>query len=343
MQAVILAAGKSTRTYPLTLTKPKPLLKIANKTILEYNIEALGKLVNEIIIVVGYKKEHIKKLIFEKFPNLKITFSEQKEQLGTGNAVYVVEKYIKGSFVLLMGDNVYSKRDFNKVASNINSILVTKTENPGLYGVIKEKNGILVGIVEKPKVFISDIISCGMFSFDEKIFQSIKKIKKSERGEIELPDAINDISKHEEVRCIKTKSCLQITFPWDLLAADKKIRNGKNSIGKGSKVYGNVKNSSIGKNCIINGDVKNSIIMDNTIIAGKSAVADSIIGENVYLRGKIRSKASAYSIVKNKKIKVKGLGAIVGDNVKARDVVINPGCKIWPNKKITGRITHDEV
>ena len=61
MQAVILAAGKSTRTYPLTLTRPKPLLKVANKTLLEHNLDNLVGIVDEVIIVVGYKKKLNKK------------------------------------------------------------------------------------------------------------------------------------------------------------------------------------------------------------------------------------------------------------------------------------------
>ena len=63
MQAVILAAGKSTRTYPLTLTKPKPLLKVAGKTIIEHNLEQLVGLVDEVFVVIGYKAEMIKEYL----------------------------------------------------------------------------------------------------------------------------------------------------------------------------------------------------------------------------------------------------------------------------------------
>ena len=83
MQAVLLVAGKSTRTYPLTITKPKPLLKVANKTIIEHNLEQLQDLVNEVIIVVGFKKEMIKEKIGNRFGNLKIKYVEQKKQKGT--------------------------------------------------------------------------------------------------------------------------------------------------------------------------------------------------------------------------------------------------------------------
>ncbi|MCH8872063.1 NTP transferase domain-containing protein [candidate division KSB1 bacterium] len=115
MQAVILAAGKSTRTYPLTLTKPKPLLKAANKTILEYNLEAIKDIADEIIIVVGYKKDMIKNFISKNYPDLNVKYVEQKDQLGTGHAVSILEDQIKGKFLLIFGDNIYSKKDIEEI------------------------------------------------------------------------------------------------------------------------------------------------------------------------------------------------------------------------------------
>ena len=341
MQAVILAAGKSTRTYPLTLTRPKPLLKVANKAILEYNLDALKAISDEIIIVVGYKKDMIIDFIKKNYNKLNVIFIEQKEQLGTGHAVSILKDKIKGRFILLMGDNIYSEEDIKNIAKHKYSILVNKVKNPELFGVIKEKNGILTDIIEKPKEFVSDLASCALYSFDEGIFNAIEKLKKSERGEYEITDAIKGISLKEKIYCIKSKSCFQISFPWDLLAADNTIRKGKSIIGKNSKIKGMAENSSIGDNCIINGDVKNSIIMDNTIIEKNSVVEDSIIGENVRFSGKIISKNNAYSVVKNKKIKIDKAGAIIGDNVNVSNAVIEPGCKIWPNKKISGEIKND--
>ena len=341
MQAVILAAGKSTRTYPLTLTRPKPLLKAANKAILGYNLEALKSIVDEIIIVVGYKKDMIKKFIEENYNKLNVIFIEQKEQLGTGHAISILKDKIKGRFIVLMWDNIYSEEDVKSIAKHKYSILVNKAKNPELFGVVKEKNGILTDIIEKPKEFVSNLASCALYSFDKGIFDALEKVKKSERGEYEITDAIKGISLKEKVYCIKSKSCFQISFPWDLLKADSLIRKGKNIIGHGSKISGKIKNSSIGNNCIINGNLKSSIIMDNTIIGKNSLVEDSIIGENVRFGGKIISKNNAYSIVKNKKIKVDKLGAIIGDNVEAEGVKINPGSKIWPYKKISGEIKSD--
>ncbi|MDP3765530.1 MAG: sugar phosphate nucleotidyltransferase [Nanoarchaeota archaeon] len=323
MQAVILSAGRSTRTYPLTLTRPKPLLKVANKTLLEHNLDNLDNIAEEVIIVVGYKKNLIKKYIGNKYKNLKIKYVEQKQQLGTAHAVSLVEPYIKDRFLLLMGDDVYSKEDINNCIKHIYSILTTKTENPQNFGVVIEKNNILVDFVEKPKKFISNLASIAFYKLDKKIFKYVKKIKKSRRNEFEMPDAIKLMSKYEKIHVVKSKKWFPIVHSLDLLKADKELRNKKNIIGKNSKIYGKIKNSSVGNNCIVKGNVANSIIMDKTIIDKNSIIKDSIIGENVYLNGKVSN-------------------SVVADNVKARNVIIK-NCKIWPDKTILNKTIKNDV
>jgi|TARA_Y100000310_G_scaffold36526_1_gene34370 NDP-sugar pyrophosphorylase family protein len=341
MQAVILAAGKSTRTYPLTLTRPKPLLKVSNKTILEHNLDALRDIAEEVIIVTGYKKNMIREFIKKNNPGIKIKFLEQKAQLGTGHAVSILEDYIKDKFMLMLGDNLYSKKDMGAISKYQYSILVKRVKNWQNFGVVKEKNNILIDIFEKPKEFISPLVSCGLFLLDSKIFSYLKDVKKSERGEYELTDALRILASSDTLHCIKSESCFQVTYPWDLLTADIGLRNNKNVIGKASKINGNIINSTIGDNCTINGNIRNSIIMDNTTIDKNSIVEDSIFGENVHFNGQIIAENNIYSIVKNKKIKVGRFGTVMGDKVNAEDVNITPGCKIWPNKNIRGKINHD--
>src|SRR3989338_2486241 len=183
MQAVILAAGKSTRTYPLTLTRPKPLLKIANRTLLEHNLDSLNYFVSEVIIVVGYKKELIKKYVGNKYKNLKIRYVEQKRQSGTGNALLVAEKCIKNEFISLYGDDIYSKEDFKNILKNKYSILTSKVERQELFGVIVEKNNILVDLIEKPQKFFSNLVNAGLYKLDKKFFTVLKKLGKSKRDE----------------------------------------------------------------------------------------------------------------------------------------------------------------
>ena len=323
MQAIILAAGKSTRTYPLTLTRPKPLLKVANKTLLEHNLDNLNGIVDEVIIIVGYKKEMIKKFLRNKYKNLRIKYVVQQKQLGTGNALLTVEKYIKNEFISLYGDDIYSKKDFKNIIKNKYSILAKKVENPQLFGVIAEKNKILINLIEKPKKFVSNLVNTGLYKLDKKIFSLIKKLKKSKRNEYELTDAIKDLSKVEKINCIISKYWIPVVYPLDLLKADRMLRKNKDIIGKKTKIHGKIQNSTIGNNCVIKGNVRNSIVMDKTIITKNSIVENSIIGEKVYFSG----KAS---------------GAVIADNSKLVNVIIKAGCKIWHDKKIKNKnIEHD--
>ncbi len=343
MQAVIIAAGKSTRTYPLTLTRPKPLLKVANKTILEHNLDNLNGIVDEAIIIVGYKKNMIGGYMGKKYKKIKITYVNQKQQLGTAHAASLAEKYIKNKFILMAGDDIYSRQDIKMCIKYSYAILTAKVKNPENFGIVIEKNGILDDFIEKPKKIISDMASTSFYVLDRKIFDFIKKIKKSERDELEMPDAVKMLSQKEEVHCIQSKQWIPIVYPWDLLKADVILRKGRNFIGNDSKINGIIKNSSIGKDCIINGCVKNSIIMDKTTIDKGSFIEDSVIGENVHFKGKIISKKNVFSYIKNKKIKVNLIGAVIGDNVKANNIVIHPGCKIWPNKIINNKIIFNDL
>ncbi len=333
MKAVILAAGKSTRTYPLTLTRPKPLLKVANRTIIEHNLDSLDGIASEAIIVVGYKKQMIKDFLGSKYKKIRIMYVEQKEQLGTGHAVLQAEKYVKGRFIVMMGDDVYSRSDIKRCAKSRYSILVTRVKNPESFGVVIERNNILVDIVEKPKELVSDLANAALYVFDRKIFAYLKDLEKTERNEYELPDAIRLLSKKENIFCVKTKKWAPIGYPWDLLKADKELRKGKSVVGKNSKIRGKIDNCSIGNNCTILGNVSSSMVFDNTFIDDESTVQSSVIGNDVYFKGKIIAE-NAYSVVKDKKIKAGRFGAAIGDSSKLRHVTIKAGCKISPKTRL---------
>lgn len=322
MQAAILAAGKSTRTYPLTVKRPKPLLKAANKTLLEHNLNSLDGIVDEVIIIVGYKKEMIRKVFGNRYKSLKIRYVEQKRQLGTGHAASLLEPFIKDRFILMMGDDIYSRKDIKRCLRHKYSILTARAKNPQNFGVVIEKNGMLVDFVEKPKKFVSGTISTAMFSLDRKIFYYLKKIKMSKRNEIELPDAVKLLASEQKIHCVKAMQWLPIGFPGDLLKADRALRKNGNVIGKNSKIYGKISNSSVGNNCTVKGKVIDSIIMDNATIDTDSIVEDSIIASGVYFKGRASN-------------------ATIADNVRATNIIAE-NCRIWPGKAISNsKISND--
>ena len=336
MKAVVLAAGKSTRTWPLTLTRPKPLLMVANKTLIEHNLDQLQELVKEVIIIIGYKKDMIKEKL-KDYKKIKIRFVEQKRQLGTAHALVQIKEKL-GRFILLMGDDLYFKQDIKRCLRYSYSVLGKPVPDYKNFGILIVRNNVVKDIVEKPSEFISNLANTACYVLDDEIFSVIKRLKKSVRKEYELTDAIKHLLSYG-IRCVLAKQWFPIVYPPDLLKADSFLRKGKTIIGKNSKIEGKIIDSSIGNNCVVKGYIKNSIIMDNCRINGY--VEDSIIATSVIFEGCIKS-AQTIIKVKNKIIKTK-IGAVIADNSKLVSVRIKPGTMIWPNKSIENKILEGNV
>src|SRR5689334_13827910 len=109
MKAVIFAAGKSTRTYPLTVTRPKPLLPVANRPILAHQLDALAGLVDTAVVVVGYRAAMIRERFGAAYHGMKIKYIEQTEQLGTGHALQQCGSALTQPFIALNGDDLYDR------------------------------------------------------------------------------------------------------------------------------------------------------------------------------------------------------------------------------------------
>ena len=317
-QAVILAAGKGTRIEPLTLTKPKPLLKICNRTILEHNLDQLNGLVKEVILVIGYKGEMIRKLISSEYKGLKIKYVWQKNALGTGDAAKKVALLLKNKFLLLYGDDLYYREDIKKCLKKFPCILLKKIEEPSAFGQVLIKRNIVKELKEKPKKNVSNLVNTGVYFLDKNIFHF--KIKKSSRSEYEFTDFIKEFIKKERLYFSLAENWIPLPYVWNLLDANQflmekmkkkvlgKIEKGCQIKGrivvekgtiikKGTYIEGPVyigKNCQIGPNCYLRkytdvGDschigqaveIKNCLIGEGTNIAHLSYVADSIIGDD---------------------------------------------------------------
>jgi bifunctional UDP-N-acetylglucosamine pyrophosphorylase/glucosamine-1-phosphate N-acetyltransferase len=359
--AIVLAGGKSTRTYPLTLTKPKPLLKVRDKTIIEHNLDQLKGLVEEIVIVIGYKGKHIQEFLKDKYNGLKITYIKQKEQLGTGHALLQVRDKIKGRFIILNGDDIYSGEDIKECIKYNYCILAAKVSHPENFGVLTlDYNNCLKDIVEKPSEFISNLVNTGLYVIDDKIFKKLKQLTKTERGEFELTDAVKSIAEKEDVYCFtSTNYWVPVGYPADILCANelllKRLKqsikgvieegsklNGKFiiyegtviertvhlnnyvSVGKETTVKGIVTDSSIGNGCFIDEDCEiiNSIVADNVKIESDVKIENAVISDNCVI-----SKGSRL-IGKNDNPIVLGENVFIAENNSLTD-----GAVIWPDKK----------
>lgn len=338
MKAIILAAGNSTRLYPLTATKPKPMLKVAGKTILEHNLMQLEGLADEVFIVIGYKEEMIKKHTGDSFGTIKLTYIEEKERLGTAHALGMAEGKLKGNFIVMNGDDLYSHEDIKNCLKHKNCILAKKVEDPSRFGVLLLEGGKVKKIVEKPKEFVSDLANTGLYVLSEEIFDRIKNVKKSIRGEYELTDAISELADQAEVDYEEVKDFWHaVGYPWSLLEANEyfvgKMKGEifKNVIvEKGAMLKGEI---TIGEGTII----KSGVYIEGPIIFGKNCV----IGPNCFIRA-FTSIGDNCHIGNAVEIK----NSIIGDNSNVAhlsyvgDSVIGDNCNLGAGT-ITANLRHD--
>ena len=292
MKAVVLAAGEGVRLQPITATRPKHLIKVGGKPILEYCLEGLkASGVTDVIIVTHYMGDAIRSF-FEGGDRLglKISYVEQAEMLGTGNAVSAVEPYVDGDFVLVYGDLLFAPEVMANVvqlyeAEKPSAVMtVVPVETPESYGIVEIAAGKKVKrIVEKPGSgeAPSNLANAGLYVFSNEIFDKLRQTKASVRGEWELTDAVSLLAKDEKAVLaaeISKGDWLDIGRPWDLLEANswalKRMEH---------KVYGTVENGAhlIGPVTV----AETARIRSGAYIEGPTFIDEgSDIGPNCFIR-----------------------------------------------------------
>ncbi|MGB8780194.1 MAG: bifunctional sugar-1-phosphate nucleotidylyltransferase/acetyltransferase [Candidatus Bathyarchaeia archaeon] len=234
MKAAILAAGEGLRLQPITATRPKHLIKVGGKPILEHCLNALkASGVNEAVIVVYYMADAIRAYFGDgRKYGLNIEYVDQKAVLGTGNAVSVVEPFVHEDFLLVNGDLLFDAEavgtvvDLHQKEKPTATMAVVPVENPENYGIVElEDGGRVRRIIEKPArgESPSNLANAGIYVFSTEIFGKLKQISASARGEMEIPDALSLLINEKTVLAaqIAGEQWLDVGRPWDLLEANR--------------------------------------------------------------------------------------------------------------------------
>ena len=314
-----MAAGDGKRMRPLTETRPKVMLPVGGKPILEHVLIDLKRAgIDEAVIIVRHQKERIIEYFTTKQEELgmKISFIEQGSETGTAHAILAAENEVKDTFVVIAGDIITDYENISKVVKEHSGTItlgVKKVKNPHEYGIVEITDGKVSLFQEKPKNPKTELANLSIYCMEPSVFDEIKKLKKSEREEYEIVDLFIG------AKAVEVEGYWQdVGYPWHLLDANKHIlskmeaksgdienstTDGKVIMEKGAKIINSYIEgdvyigensvigpnayirgpSSIGKNCHVGGatTVKQSIIFDRVNAKHLSYIGDSVVGSDV--------------------------------------------------------------
>jgi UDP-N-acetylglucosamine diphosphorylase/glucosamine-1-phosphate N-acetyltransferase len=290
MKAVILAAGEGSRLRPLTQYRPKCMIPLAGKPILEHLLLTLRENgIKDVLIVIGYCKELVQNYFRDgkKF-GIKINYVEQKQLLGTADAVRLSEEYLfDEAFLMLYGDllidSAVVKNALQKYAEKgVITLTVTTVEDPLRYGIVKTEKDKVLKIFEKPKSRdFGNLANVGVYVFSKDIFKAIHKTVKSQREEVEITDTLNLLLKGgTTVTSVKIEpnNWLDVGRPWDLLEANQRVLKqvpleNKGEVEKGAFLKGPI---GIGRGT----KIRAGAYIEGPVWIGEA----SDVGPNCYIR-----------------------------------------------------------
>lgn len=201
MKGIILAGGLGTRLSPLTRITNKHLLPIYDRPMIYYPIQTLINAgITDILIVTGGNNagDFLRLLGNGKDFGLKhINYTYQEGEGGIAAALSLAEYFAEGEPIcVVLGDNLIEKNivkavnDFRKQKKGA-KILVKEVPDPERFGVAEIRNGKLIAVEEKPKSPRSNLAVIGIYLYDARVFDIVKTLKPSDRGELEITDVNN--------------------------------------------------------------------------------------------------------------------------------------------------------
>ncbi len=221
MKVIIFAAGEGKRMRPLTDKRPKPMVHLKGRPLMEHLLEILPEEIDEVVMVVGYLAEHIKNHFGEKFGRFRINYIHQEKPLGTAHALSLC-RHLVGSerFMTLYADDLHGADDLKELLGHPLSVLVKEVSNPERFGVVEvHPEGHVLEIIEKPDKPKSNLVVTGPAILDGRIFDYEARCHPN--GEYFLAEAIGELVRDHRVVAVRQKFWLPIGYPEDLERAEE--------------------------------------------------------------------------------------------------------------------------
>jgi glucose-1-phosphate thymidylyltransferase len=340
MKGLILSGGKGTRLYPLTYTRAKQMMPLANKPVLFRVLETIRDAgITEIGIIVGDTAPEIQEAVGDgaRF-GVQVTYIPQDAPRGLAHAVHIARDFIgEDRFVMFLGDNVIQGgispliADFANHADWNSQIVLTAVEQPEHYGIAKlAPDGRIEQLIEKPgrnplyKVAPSNLALVGIYMFDSHIFEAVQQIQPSFRGELEITDAIQWLIDHgyNVFPHVHRGWWIDTGKPIDMLRANSLVLEELTPY-----VAGSVDSASqVDQRVTVErgAQIINSIVRGPTIIGEDVRIVNSYIGPftSIYHHTVVENCEIEYSIVLEHST-ISHIEARIQDSLIGRNVVLN--------------------
>jgi len=285
LKAIVLAAGEGTRLRPVTETRPKALIPVLCKPILQWHIEALLEVVEEIVVVTGYMSE----LVVESLESTGLTSGrikivKQKDLLGTGHAVLEATKVLSLDDVVIVTYSDIFLEDWgvfveiSKIEDNV--VVGVQVQNPQDYGVlVVNSERWLEQIIEKPELPQTNLVNAGIYKLSVRDIVENSDVQLSPRGELEFPSIVNNIVTKKPVRVFEySGKWIDVGKPWHIIEANKVALSRIKSTIKGK----------ITEPVYVKGDVyigEEAEVKPFTVIEGPAYIGrGAVIGPHAYIR-----------------------------------------------------------
>ena len=282
MECVVLAAGEGKRMRPLTATRPKVMIPLANRPMTDHLVCAARDAgISEFILVVGYQEQAVRDYFGDgsRF-GVSIRYVTQRRQKGTADALRTVEDQVSGSFLLLNGDMILRSRDIAAIiGTDAPCMGIFHSDHPEDFGVVTVEGDRVTGLEEKSGTPRSNLINAGVYLFSPAIFSALQSVGPSPRGELELTDALADLIRERMLRAHTLSFWLDAGYPWDLIDANATLLGEiepavRGTVEEGVSLSGRV---SIGAG---------TVLKSGTYIEGPCIIGEECrIGPHAYIRG----------------------------------------------------------
>ena len=352
MKALVLAGGFGTRLRPLSCTRPKLLLPVANQPVIDWTLRSLAEHgVDTVVLAVNYMAEAMVRYLGPTKFNLGILYSREERPLGTGGPIRKAESFLRDGdpFFVLNGDVIsdidYSRLlEFHEEAGGLATIALYEVPDPSRYGAVElDGKGRVRRFVEKPRPgeAPSNLVNAGIYVLDPKVIDYIPE----GRAVSTETEVFPRLAKEGQLYGFEFRGLwVDIGVPEDYLRANALLLERENGvkigegvevdpsaeilppsiIGEGVKIGGR---SVIGPNCAVADHVEigvgcrveNSIIFSGAVIGDFTSVKGAIIGENAMLERWVKIEE----------------GAIIGDHATICDeVTLTRGVSVCPSKRV---------